>query len=199
MKRILPIAGLLLLLPIAAHAQDAAAVPDQVLQAFRGATAGFAGPLLSLAQDTFFVLAGISFAWAVLKLALQRADMSEILAAVVNQLFFIGIFEWAMNAWTTWAPLIIRSFQYAAGQAGGSTFTPGGVVSAGVAIATKVWAQTSLFRPGDSVILGFCGLLVLVCFALVAIEMVIALIGRTSSHMPASSFCCSAALCGRAT
>ena len=72
MRKVIPIAVLLLSLPVAAHAQDAGAVVDQVVRQFQGAMAGWEGTLQTIAEATFGTLALITLALNFGRLALQK-------------------------------------------------------------------------------------------------------------------------------
>jgi P-type conjugative transfer protein TrbL len=166
----------LILLPVAALAQDAGVI-DTVVTRFQTVTNGWEGRLQGLAMGTFGLLASIGLFWAIAKHALRRSDLSELLAELVNQISFIGLFFWLMTTMTTWAPLIIKSFRYAAGVASGTTvLTPGDVFRVGIDVAGKIIGKWTILDPTATAGLVIAGLVVLGCFAFICTMMVCALV-----------------------
>lgn len=149
---------------------------DQIVDQFRARSAGWEGALQSFAQGTFGILAGIELAWAAFKLAFRGADVSEWLAEIVNQILFLGFFFGLLENSVTWGQTIVDSFRQAAGAAGGSGIAPSNVFAAGVSLAGKVMSQMSFWSPEASIALVIAGLVIEVCFALIAAFMVLALV-----------------------
>lgn len=158
-----------------AHAQSTNTL-DQIVDQFRTRSAGWESTLQSFARGTFGILAGIELAWAAFKLAFRGADVSEWLAEIVNQILFLGFFFALLENSVTWGQAIVDSFRQAAGAAGGSGIAPSNVFAAGVSLAGKVISQMSFWSPGASVALVIAGLVIEVCFALIAAFMVLALV-----------------------
>jgi type IV secretion system protein TrbL len=175
-RRVIAVAAILVIVPLAAHAQNVGVI-DQMVQQFKNATNGWNGALQQIAQGTFGILALIQFGWAMIRLALRRADFSEFTAEIVNQIVFLGLFYWLLTTTTTWGPAIINSFRQAAGAAGGSAvLTPGDVFASGVKIAGTILSQMSAWSPAASVGLMIAGLVVMASFAYICATMVIALV-----------------------
>jgi len=120
-----------------AHAQSAAVLDDIVTQ-FQSRAAGWEGALHSFALNTFDILAAIELAWPAFRLAFRGADVSEWLAEIVNQIFFLGFFLALLENSVTWGQAIVNSFRQAASTAGGTGLAPSGVFTAGVDLAQKV-------------------------------------------------------------
>ena len=78
------------------------------------AAAAWVTPLENLAIDLFWGLATIQFCFAMGQLAFRGADLSEILAELVTQILFIGIFFFLVQQSSTIANDIITSFREAA-------------------------------------------------------------------------------------
>lgn len=158
-----------------AHAQSTNTL-DQIVDQFRTRSAGWESTLQSFARGTFGILAGIELAWAAFKLAFRGSDVSEWLAEIVNQILFLGFFFALLENSVTWGQAIVDSFRQAAGAAGGIGIAPSNVFAAGVSLAGKVMSQMSFWSPGASIALVIAGLVVEVCFALIAAFMVLALV-----------------------
>jgi type IV secretion system protein TrbL len=158
-----------------AHAQTAV-VLDQVVTQFRTQATAWEDVLRGFALNTFAILAVIELAWAAIRLAFRGADFSEWLAEIVNQIMFLGFFLALLENSVTWSQAIVDSFRQAAGSAGGAGVAPSDVFAIGVNLAQKVMAQMSIWAPAASVGLIIAGLVVEVCFALIAAFMVLALV-----------------------
>jgi type IV secretion system protein TrbL len=166
---------LVLLIASPAHGQSVN-VLDQIVTEFKIRSAGWEGTLRSFAMGTFGILATIELAWAAIRLAFRRSDVSEWLAEIVNQILFLGFFLALLENSVTWGQAIVNSFRQAASAAGGSGVAPSDVFASGVQLAAKVMAQMSIWSPAASVGLIIAGLVIEVCFALIAACMVLALV-----------------------
>ena len=158
-----------------AHAQSAN-VLDQIVAQFQARSAGWEGTLRSFATGTFGILAAVEMVWAGFKLAFRGADVSEWLAEIVNQILFLGFFLALLENSVTWGQAIVSSFRQAASAAGGGGIAPSDVFAAGVKIAAMVLNQMSIWHPEASAGLMVAGIVIEVCFALMAAFMVLALV-----------------------
>jgi type IV secretion system protein TrbL len=157
------------------HAQTTNTL-DQIIDQFQTRSAGWEGTFQSFARETFGILAGIELVWAAFRLAFRGADVSEWLAEIVNQILFLGFFLALLENSVTWGQAIVDSFRQAAGSAGGSGIAPSNVFAAGVSLAGKVMSQMSFWAPEASIALVIAGLVIEICFALIAAFMVLALV-----------------------
>jgi len=157
------------------HAQTVGTL-DQIVTEFQQRSAGWESTLRSFALHTFAILATIELAWAGIRLAFRGADVSEWLAEIVNQVFFLGFFLVLLENSVTWGQAIVTSFRQAAGAAGGQGIAPSDVFASGVELAQKVMSHVSLWDPGASAGLIISGLVIEACFALIAAFMVLALV-----------------------
>jgi type IV secretion system protein TrbL len=171
----LGVVSAVLVITAPAHAQSAGVLDDIVGQ-FQSRAAGWEGSLRSFALNTFGILAAIELAWAAIRLAFRGADVSEWLAEIVNQILFLGFFLALLENSVTWGQAIVNSFRQAASTAGGGGLAPSDVFTAGVDLAQKVMSQMSIWSPAASVGLIIAGLVIEVCFALIAACMVLALV-----------------------
>ena len=151
-------------------------VLDQIVAQFRTQSAGWEAALTAFALNTFAILAALEMAWAAFKLAFRAADLGEWLAEIVNQFFFLGFFFLLLKNAVTWGTLIVNSFRQAASSAGGAGLAPSDVFAAGVNLAQKVISQVTIWAPTASVGLIIAGLIIEVCYALIAAFMVLALV-----------------------
>jgi type IV secretion system protein TrbL len=166
---------LLLTSALPAYAQTAGTL-DQIVAQFQSRAASWEGTLQSFALQTFGILALIELAWAAIRLAFRGADVSEWLAELVNQILFLGFFLALLQNSATWGNAIISSFRQAGQSAGGVGVAPSDVFASGVDLAQKVMAQMSIWAPGASVGLMIAGIVIEICFALMAALMVVTLV-----------------------
>ncbi|MEA2730451.1 MAG: type secretion system protein TrbL [Acetobacteraceae bacterium] len=158
-----------------AEAQSAN-VLDQIVAQFQSRSAGWEAGLRNFALSTFGILAAIELAWSAFKLAFRGSDVSEWLAEIVNQILFLGFFLALLQNSVTWSTAIVNSFRQAAGTVGGVGLAPSDVFAVGVNLAQKVISQITIWSPSTSVGLIIAGLVIEVCFALIAAFMVLALV-----------------------
>jgi type IV secretion system protein TrbL len=158
-----------------AHAQSAN-VLDQIVAQFQARSSGWEGTLRGFATETFGILAGVELVWAAFRLAFRGADVSEWLAEIVNQILFLGFFLALLENSVTWGQAIVSSFRQAASAAGGGGIAPSDVFAAGVKIAAMVLNQMTIWHPEASAGLMVAGIVIEVCFALMAAFMVLALV-----------------------
>jgi type IV secretion system protein TrbL len=169
------VAALVLVVALPAHAQSAGTL-DQIVGQFQSRAAAWESTLQALALRTFGILALIELAWAAFRLALRGSDMSEWLAEIVNQIFFLGFFLALLENSATWGQAIVDSFRQAGQAAGGVGVAPSDVFASGVDLAQKVMAQMSIWAPAASVGLMVAGIVIEICFALMAALMVVTLV-----------------------
>ena len=151
-------------------------VLDQIVSQFRTQSAGWQAGLQSFALGTFSILAVIDLAWSAIRLAFRGSDVSEWLAEIVNQILFLGFFLALLENAVTWDTAIVNSFRQAASSAGGGGIAPSDVFAAGVKLAATVLNQMSIWHPEASAGLIVAGIVIEVCFALMAAFMVLALV-----------------------
>ena len=144
---------------------------------FKSRSAGWEATLRSFALNTFGILAAIEFAWAAFKLAFRGSDVSEWLAELVNQILFLGFFLALLQNSVTWGTAIVSGFRQAASAAGGTGIAPSDVFASGV--NTRAKGNLTKCQSGHrtaSVGLIIAGVVIEVCFALIAAFMVLALV-----------------------
>lgn len=159
-----------------AHAASSVPALDQLIAAFKTQATGWQADLQSFALETFGILALIEIALAAFRLSMKAPDFSEIIAEIVNQMLFLGFFLFALKNSMSWGELIINSFRRAAFQAGGIGISPTDVFSVGVDLAMRIIHQMGFWHPGADAGLMIAGVVVIIAFALIAAEMILALI-----------------------
>lgn len=150
---------------------------ERIMNTFHDNAASWENSLRNYALNLFWLLAGIEFTWSAIRLALKGVDLSEFLAELLNRVLYLGFFLTLLLHSSEWAAAIVQSFRAAADNAGsGHGISPEIVLGAGLEISTKLFHSLSLFRPGEMVVVSLCGISILLCFGLMAANLIEALI-----------------------
>jgi type IV secretion system protein TrbL len=148
---------------------SAQSVIDQVMTQYQTAAAAWVNPLRSLALQLFWSLAGIQFCWAMGQLAFRGADLAELLAELVTQIMFIGIFFFLVQQSSTIANDIITSFRQAATTASGTAGSnPTQILDAGINMGQKVTALMTWHSPGADLFYAIAAFILVIIMAFVA-------------------------------
>ena len=165
----LTIPVVLLALALGSEPALAQNVVDTVMTQYQTAASSWVGPLQTLALQLFWSLATIQFCYALGQLAFRGPDLSEILAELVTQILFIGIFFFLVQNSSTFAIDIVNSFKQAATTASGTAGSnPEDILSTGVAMAQKVCNMMSLTTPGTDVFYAIAAFIVVIVMAYIA-------------------------------
>jgi type IV secretion system protein TrbL len=154
---------------------------DRIVDLYANNARRWEATLAVYALQLFWILAGIEFAWSAIRMALKGADLGEWLGELVNQIIFIGFFLLLLTNSATWARAIVDSFRQAASAAaqangGAGGIAPSDIFDIGVQLASRFGESASLWSPMASVGLFLAGLVIIICFALIAAFMIMALI-----------------------
>ena len=150
---------------------------DCILDSFQATTRNWQTRLAGLAISLFWILAVIEFTWAAIQLAFRGADLGEWLAALVNQILFIGFFAALLQFSADWASAIVTSFQQAANIAGGTNLIrPSDIFDVGVKLATALYDASSNWNLLHNLILVVAGFFILISFGLIAASLIVALV-----------------------
>jgi type IV secretion system protein TrbL len=148
---------------------SAQTVIDQVMTQYQTAAAAWVGPLQNLALNLFWSLAGIQFCYAMGQLAFRGADLSEILAELVTQILFIGIFFFLVQQSNTIANDIITSFREAATTASGTAGSnPTQILETGINMGQKVTALMTWHSPGADLFYAIAAFVIVIIMSFIA-------------------------------
>jgi type IV secretion system protein TrbL len=144
-------------------------VIDTVMSDYSSAASAWVGPLETLATQLFWSLAAIQFCYAMGQLAFRGADLSEVLAEMVTQILFIGIFFFLVQQSSTIANDIITSFKEAATNASGTAGSnPTEILNTGINMAQKICDLMSITTPGVDVFFAIAAFVVILLMAYIA-------------------------------
>ncbi|WP_371850225.1 P-type conjugative transfer protein TrbL, partial [Vibrio parahaemolyticus] len=129
--------------------------------------------------NLFWLLVIASFTWSAIKLWLHQKGLEHFIAELFERVMTVG-FCWFLVvnasplAWT-----VLNSMQEVASRLSGSDdkLSPSNIVELGLTLAHRVWESSSGFDVGQFVIIGLCGLIVLIVLALIAAQLTILLVG----------------------
>lgn len=154
---------------------------DNIAQAYKTSATGWAGTLLTYANRLFMLLATIELAWSFAIWALDKNEFQSFISAVVKKIMWIGIFYALLLNGPVWIPLIINSFVDAGIAASGSSgLSPSEVFSTGLdnaAIMLEGIKNMSLWDDFASIVIaGLSAILIVFAFAVIASQLIVALI-----------------------
>jgi type IV secretion system protein TrbL len=180
-KITLALFGLIAIVLISSQSSEAALTSKQtiktILLTFHDTAANWEGTLQGFALRLFWLLASIEFLWTSIKLVFKGWDLTEFLAELVSRILYIGFWLTFLLHSSEWATFIINSCRIAADKAAGSyLLTPSNILAVGVEIASKLFNQFNPLNPVDYIMTALCGLSILICFALMAANMIEALL-----------------------
>lgn len=172
--------------------QNAAAegILDTVNSAAAAATGGWMEKALGLAKTLFFGLAGLEFAWSAIQLTLKKSELTDIAVSTLFKVMNLAFFAMILIKAPDWIPAIMDSFKQAGAQVSGAQLlTPSGVISRGIDLAGNLVSRGQelnsdqnghFWELGDwtlaAMVIGLSGLMVIIGFAVVAIQLFVALV-----------------------
>lgn len=157
---------------------------DKIVNTFVNAQGGWEPAIKAAAMSVFGILVLIEVTWTLIKLAIKGADQTEFVGEIVQRVMFVGFFTFLLNNGGDFARAIIDSFRQvgsnaSTGAGGSGGLSPSDIFDAGINMGTTVLAtkvSLSLAGIGQATALMIAGACVVVCFALMAALMVIALV-----------------------
>lgn len=121
----------------------------------------------------FFALATVNIIWTFGMMALRGFELSEFLAELVKKIMYIGIFVFLFNV-DYWLNTLLNSFiQLASNVSGGNTITPNNIISSAFKIVKTILSSLDFDIP-LSILKIICGLIVLIAFTFMAIDLLLA-------------------------
>lgn len=183
---------LALTLGLYASGVQAEGIIDSIVTSAENASGNWMDKALGYAQNLFFGLAALEFIWAGTQLLLQKNEMSEVAVGLLMKVVTIGFFGLIITKAPEWFPLIMSSFREAGqGISGTPSLSPSGVLDDGINVAATMvdkgmglngGVMDAAFGDGlgkwllSAVIIGFSGLIIIIAYAFVAIQLAMTLI-----------------------
>jgi type IV secretion system protein TrbL len=127
----------------------------------------------------FWLLVTLSFTWSFITLWLHQKGFDHFVAELFERTVTVGfslflLYNAAPLAWT-----VMHSLQEVATRLSGGqdALTPSNIVEIGIVLAQRIWDSSSGFDVGQAIIIGLCGLIVLVVLALIAAQLTVLIVG----------------------
>lgn len=152
-------------------------VLNEVTKEFMKASSGWASTISTYATWLFWTLATISLVWTFGFMAMRKADVGEFFAEFIRFTIFTGFYLWLLRHGPEYAMDIIRSLMTIGSKAGGvDNLNPSTPISIGFEIIAKASKNVSIFKPGDSLAIVIVCLIILLCLATVAANVLMVLV-----------------------
>lgn len=171
-----------LFLAVAIPAYAGPNVLDDVGQTYKDASGGWGDVLVPIAKSLFMKLALIELLWSGIWWVIERDDPNQVLVALLRKIMPLMFFWAILLNFDTWIPAVIDSFSQAGQKAGKlSALTPSGVLDRGLEVSTTITNAASaigLFSGNASkfILAGLAALGILLCFGVIAGQMLVTLI-----------------------
>lgn len=185
-------------LALFASTASAEGILDTVNQAFSTSANGWMGKALEYAKTLFFGLAALEFAWSAIHLTLRKSELSELAVSTLFKVMSIAFFAMVLVKAPEWIPAVMDSFKQAgAGISNGQVLSPSNVITKGINLAGDL-VDKGMQVNGDenggllnavksggtslgswmlaAVVIGLSGILVMLAYAIVAIQLFVALV-----------------------
>jgi type IV secretion system protein TrbL len=175
------IGAALILLGVTAPAFAQPGVMDNIGNTYKGAATSWTGALQPMAKSIFMKLALLEVAWSAVWWVLEKDDPNQVLIAVLRKIMPLMFFFAILQNFDTWIPAIIDGFTDAGQKAANlPALTPSTVLDRGLEVATTVTdtaTKIGLFsKPTQFIMAGLSALGILLCFAVIAGQMLVTLI-----------------------
>ncbi|NWK15199.1 P-type conjugative transfer protein TrbL, partial [Vibrio parahaemolyticus] len=152
---------------------------DTILDKFNHLTATWSPIIIDAVTGLFWLLVTLSFTWSAILLWMHQKGLDHFVAEMFERVITIGFSVYLLNNAVPLAWTIMHSIQDVATRLSGGTqaLTPSNIVEVGMMLAQRIWESSSGFDVGEYIIIGLCGLIVLVVLALIAAQMTILIVG----------------------
>lgn len=146
---------------------------DSIVKIYRDSTEVWEPIIHDLTMGLFWGLVTISFVWSSCQLLLKGGGLVDVIADLTTRVMTVGVMVWLINNAPDLARVFIQSFQEVGKRLSPEqvAFSPDNVVEMAMNITLMVIKSSSFWSPGFSIILAFTAIIILICFALIALEM----------------------------
>lgn len=174
-KTALLIALFFILLPQICFAADAAASNslDHMIGIYRDSTQVWEPIIHDLTMGLFWGLVTISFVWSSCQLLLKGGGLVDVVADLTTRVMTVGVAVWLINSAPHLGRVLISSFTEIGKRLSPEAvaFSPSNVVEMAINIMLMVIEKSSTWSPILSLLLCISAIIILICFALIALEM----------------------------
>lgn len=119
-----------------------------------------------------YVLIG-SVAWMGIRLALEQADLKSILVQFIKLVFHSALMLAVLFNYKDWAGKLINGLASIGQDLGAPPLAPNSIFNSGLEIINNIVGELSFGDPIDSLALIICGIVIVICFALIAAQVLL--------------------------
>ena len=154
---------------------------NDIVRDYEAISTSWFSALGPIANKIFWILVAIQLTWSAIWWVIDREDGLAVVSSLLRQVVAIGFFYALLLNGGTWIPAVIQSFSQAGATAAGLTdLSPTGVFDQGLALANKILNATSDLGLLDgffaSLIAGITAIVVVIAFAVIAAQLLVALV-----------------------
>ena len=154
---------------------------NDIVRDYEAISTSWLSALGPIANKIFWILVAIQLTWSAIWWVIDREDGLAVVSSLLRQVVAIGFFYALLLNGGTWVPAVIQSFSQAGATAAGLTdLSPTGVFDQGLALANKILNATSDLGLLDgffaSLIAGITAIVVVIAFAVIAAQLLVALV-----------------------
>jgi type IV secretion system protein TrbL len=154
---------------------------NDIVRDYEAISTSWFSALGPIANKIFWILVAIQLTWSAIWWVLDREDGLAVVSSLLRQVVAIGFFYALLLNGGTWVPAVIQSFSQAGATAAGLTdLSPTGVFDQGLALANRILNATSDLGLLDgffaSLIAGITAIVVVIAFAIIAAQLLVALV-----------------------
>ena len=154
---------------------------NDIVRDYEAISTSWFSALGPIANKIFWILVAIQLTWSAIWWVIDREDGLAVVSSLLRQVVAIGFFYALLLNGETWVPAVIKSFSQVGATAAGLTdLSPTGVFDQGLALANKILNATSDLGLLDgffaSLIAGITAIVVVIAFAVIAAQLLVALV-----------------------
>src|SRR5881396_3610591 len=154
---------------------------NDIVRDYESITTAWFTSLFPIAQDVFWTLVLIELIWSAIWWVVDREDGLGVVTALLRKVLAVGFFYALLLNGGTWIRAVIRGFSQAGSSASGlADLSPTGVFDQGLALANKILNAVEglgiLEKVFPSLVASLTALVVVVSFAIIAAQLLVALV-----------------------
>src|SRR5437867_1916281 len=154
---------------------------NDIVRDYESVTTAWFNSLFPIAQAVFWTLVAIELIWSAIWWVVDSEDGLGVITALLRTVLAVGFFYALLLYGGTWFRAVIQGFSLAGSSASGvGGLSPTGVFDQGLALANEILNSVEglgiLEGIFPSLVAAFTGLVVVVSFALIAAQLLVALV-----------------------
>ncbi|EGQ7225846.1 P-type conjugative transfer protein TrbL [Campylobacter coli] len=146
---------------------------DGILSLIRNGILSWTPLIKTACLWVFWTLVVIDLVWTFGLKALSGFEFVDFIATLIKKIMYIGIFLFLFNI-DQWLQIIFNSFsQLATSVNNGISITPQNIIEQALNLVGKIIQSMDFWSPGDSILKVVAGVIILIAFVLMAIDLLI--------------------------